>query len=292
MALKKARFAGTWYPGTEKECIRSMKQYDEELASRFGEDELPSSGFSGGIVPHAGWFFSGKTAYAVFRSIADRAAASGTVPDLFYVFGRHLPPGGSDYLFLDEGFETPLGPLLLASDAAEKLSMRFDFVHETAHDSVSDNTIELQLPFIKHFFPEAEIVTVGVSPDEGAVSIGEASYEIAQELGRKPCFIGSTDLTHYGPNYGFTPHGIGSQSVRWVKDCNDREVIEAFLRAEPRDVMRRALSSHNACCPGAVAAAIAAVLRGGTKKGFLIDYTTSYDRHPDSSFVGYAGVLY
>jgi AmmeMemoRadiSam system protein B len=290
MALKKARFAGTWYPGTGKECIRSMKQYDEELASQLGEES--SSGFSGGIVPHAGWFFSGKTAYAVFRSIADKATASGTAPDLFYVFGMHLPPGGPNYLFLDEGFETPFGPLLLASDAAEKLSTRFGFVHETVHDSASDNTIELQLPFIKHFFPEAEIVTVGVSPEEGAVSIGEAAYEIAQELDRKPCFIGSTDLTHYGPNYGFIPHGIGSQSVRWVKDCNDREVIEAFLRAEPRDMMRRALSSHNACCPGAAAAAIAAVRRGGTKKGFLIDYTTSYDRHPDSSFVGYAGVLY
>ena len=56
--------------------------------------------------------------------------------------------------------------------------------------------------------------------------------------------------------------------------------------------MHTALSSHNACCPGAAAAAIAAIRRGGVERGFLVDYTTSYDRHPDSSFVGYAGVIY
>lgn len=292
MALKKPRFAGSWYPRTGRECERSMKQYDDELQSHLGEHELLSSGIAGGIVPHAGWFFSGKTAYAVFNRIAKRAAESGTVPDLFFVFGMHLAPGGPNYLFMDDGFETPLGAIRLNREAAENLSMQFDMVRETAEDSVSDNTIELQLPFIKHLFPEAEIVTVGVSPDEKAVAIGEAAFEIARELERKPCFIGSTDLTHYGPNYGFTPQGIGKQSVRWVKEQNDREIIESFLGAKPREVIQRALASHNACCSGAAAAAIASVRRGGVEQGFLVDYTTSYDRHPDSSFVGYAGVLY
>ncbi|MBN2323714.1 MAG: AmmeMemoRadiSam system protein B, partial [Spirochaetes bacterium] len=48
----------------------------------------------------------------------------------------------------------------------------------------------------------------------------------------------------------------------------------------------------NACCPGAVCAAIGAVKAGGVKKGVLVTYTTSYDVRPDSSFVGYAGVVY
>ena len=291
MALKKARFAGTWYPGTERECIRSMKKYEEELSPLSAIENLPPEA-TGGIVPHAGWFFSGKTAYSVFRALAGMAAESGKAPDLFYVFGMHLPPGGPNYLFLDEGFETPFGSIYVHRDAAERLSQRFDFVRETAHDAASDNTIELQLPFIRHLFPDAEIVTIGVSPDNRAEAIGEAAYEIAQELGRKPCFIGSTDLTHYGPNYGFTPHGVGSQSVRWVKDENDREIIDSFISDEPGTVIKKALSAHNACCPGAAAAAIASVRRGGIQRGYLVDYMTSYDRHPDSSFVGYAGILF
>ena len=232
MALKKPRFAGSWYPGTGRECVRSMSRYDDELKPQFDRFETSSSIVSGGIVPHAGWFFSGKTAYAVFNRIAKRAAESGTVPDLFFVFGMHLPANGPNYLFMDEGFETPFGAIRLNREAAEKLTMQFEFVQETAEDSVTDNTIELQLPFLKHLFPEAEIVTVGVSPDERAVAIGEAAYQIAQELGRKPCFIGSTDLTHYGPNYSFTPQGLGKQSVAWVMEQNDSEIIESFVRAK------------------------------------------------------------
>ena len=123
MELKKPRFAGSWYPGTGRECVRSMKQYDDELLSHFDKVEWASSTVSGGIVPHAGWFFSGKTAYAVFDRIAKRAAESGTVPDLFFVFGMHLAPGGPNYLFMDGGFETPLGAIRLNREAALKLSM-------------------------------------------------------------------------------------------------------------------------------------------------------------------------
>jgi AmmeMemoRadiSam system protein B len=292
MSLKKPRFAGSWYPGTGKECERTMRQFEDDLGPISLPDERSSVGAYGGIVPHAGWVFSGKTAYAVYSRIRTLGANSHAPPDLIFVFGMHLGPGGSNYLFVDDGFETPLGSLLVDTDVVSRLSSQFNFVEETAVDSVSDNTIELQLPFVKHVFPEAKVVTLGVSPDERAVAIGETAFNIARELDRTPCFIGSTDLTHYGPNYGFTPQGLGKKSVQWVKDQNDAAIIDCFRRADPGDVIRTGLSLHNACCPGSAAAAIAAVCRGGVDRGFLVDYSTSYDRHPDSSFVGYAGVLY
>jgi AmmeMemoRadiSam system protein B len=293
MALKKPRFAGSWYPASGRECERTFAQYEDELQSHPRDDSQERTDtFHGGIVPHAGWYFSGKTAYSVFSRIASGAEESGKIPDLVFVFGMHLAPGSPQYLFMDDGFETPLGAMAVDREAASTLATQFDFIRESAADSVSDNTIELQLPFIKHLFPEAMVVTIGVSPDEKALSIGKAAFEIAEQLGRTPCFIGSTDLTHYGPNYGFSPKGLGSQSVSWVKDKNDREIVASFLKADPGEVIRKALASHNACCPGAAAAAISAVCRGGIKRGVLVDYTTSYDRHPDSSFVGYAGVVY
>jgi AmmeMemoRadiSam system protein B len=296
MAFKKASFAGTWYPAAGPECARSMKKYDEEGDLVPLLDEVPArpagQGFFGGIVPHAGWYFSGKTAYSVFRSIDHLSRSRGKQPDLFFLFGMHLPPRGPNYLFIDEGFETPLGRIRVNGEAAEGMVNKFQFVKMSARDSVSDNTTELQLPFIRHLFPEAEILSMGVSPDERALQIGETAFELARELGKTPCFIGSTDLTHYGPNYGFMPRGIGIQSVKWVKEHNDREIVDTFLQARPDQVIEKALSAHSACCPGAAAAAIAAVKRGGADRGVLIDYTTSYDRHPDSSFVGYAGVLF
>jgi AmmeMemoRadiSam system protein B len=273
-----------------------MKKFDEEIDLSSLLDEAPERAAGrasyGGIVPHAGWYFSGKTAFAVFRGIDLLSGYWKKRPDLFFLFGMHLPPRGPNYLFMDEGFDTPVGRLEVNREAAELMAGRFQFVEMSTRETVSDNTTELQFPFIRHLFPESEIVLLGVSPDERALKIGEAAFETARDLEKTACFIGSTDLTHYGPNYGFTPRGIGSRSVQWVKEENDREIVDIFLQARPDQVIDKALSSRNACCPGAAAAAIAAVKKGGADRGILIDYTTSYDRHPDSSFVGYAGVLF
>ncbi len=282
MGIRGADFSGAWYPGTKKQCNAII----EEFASKV---EIPAAAYRGlgGIVPHAGWFFSGKTALSVFMSIKEK-----NVPDTIFLFGMHLPPGGPDYLFVDDGVETPLGDLLVNREATEALLSSFDFVREDASSYTRDNTIELQLPFIKYFFPDANVVIAGISPGKRSVDIGLAAARIVRDMSMNACIVGSTDLTHYGPNYGFTPEGTGPKAVKWVKQKNDRAIVDAFLSAEPDEVMRRAVSMRNACCPGSAAAAVAAVRELGAERGVLVEYTTSYDLQPDASFVGYAGVVY
>ena len=104
--------------------------------------------------------------------------------------------------------------------------------------------------------------------------------------------MGSTDLTHYGPNYGFTGHGGGTAAVAWVKEDNDRRFIDAALAMDPDEVIKGGLHRQNACCSGAAAAAIQAARHLGVSRGVLMAYTTSYDKMPGDSFVGYAGIAY
>jgi hypothetical protein len=282
MGIKRADFAGTWYPGGRRECERAMKDFLDE--SRIPEGDYLGVG---GVVPHAGWRFSGQTAFSVFHAVERKRA-----PELFFVLGRHLHESGSDSIFCDEGFETPLGTLRTHARACEKLCETFRFRRENAQSYTRDNTVELQLPFIRFFFPDAAVVAIGVAPSPRAPAIGAGCAELAGELGLSACFIGSTDLTHYGPNYGFMPKGVGPGSVKWVKEENDRAFVEALLAGDPELVLREAKRSGNACCPGGAAAAVSAAGRSGGKKGFLVGYSSSYDGHPDDSFVGYAGVVY
>ncbi len=290
MSVRSMDFAGTWYPGRRDECIGTIEDFQKALPP--GPEEAGSPEYIGGIVPHAGWYFSGSTANAVFSAIHRRAAKSKRMPKLFFLFGRHLHAASPHYIFVDEGFETPLGTLQVHSEVSKRLADAFDFIKEDSSHYSPDNTIELQLPFIKYYFPDARVVTAGIAPNRTAVEIGEKAARLSDELGIEACFIGSTDLTHYGPNYGFTVQGTGKKSVQWVKEENDRRIIEAFISADPLHVIEEALVSHNACCPGAAAAAITGAKKRGAKSGTLVQYTTSYDRHPDSSFVGYAGVVY
>jgi AmmeMemoRadiSam system protein B len=212
--------------------------------------------------------------------------------DTIVLFGRHLHPGSSRYIMLDGEWETPLGALPIDEDMASRLAREFPFEMETATRYGQDNTIELQLPFVRYFFPEAMIVPIGVPPEPASLEIGRRAVELAEESGKRLLVLGSTDLTHYGPNYGFSPKGTGPQAVEWVRKENDRQVIDRMLAMDEEGVLSEGLQSLNACCAGAAATTIAAARRMGAQQGVELAYTTSYDIRPDSSFVGYVGVLF
>lgn len=239
-------------------------------------------------MPHAGWVYSGEVACGVFRCLQ----SGGSAPETVVLFGRHLHPGSRNYIMKEGQWSTPLGELSVDQGLGEGLASRFDFVQETATRYEQDNTIELQLPFVKFFFPNALILPLGLPPSVSSPTIGEAVAEVAGMIGRRIVAIGSTDLTHYGPNYGFTPKGSGSDAVKWVKEQNDRRVVERILKMDAAGVIQESLRNQNACCAGAVSAAIAASTKLGAGSGFELSYSSSYDIRPDSSFVGYAGILF
>ena len=189
-------------------------------------------------------------------------------------------------------WETPLGELEIETDLAERLISEFKFTLETSSRYEQDNTIELQLPFIKYLFPDVKILPMGVPPKVSSINIGERVAEIAKETGKKLFVIGSTDLTHYGYNYGHTPKGTGKKAVEWVKNENDKRMVDLILSMNPEGVISESFSNSNACCSGAVAAAIAALKKLGASKGEKLIYRTSYDVRPDDSFVGYVGVVF
>jgi AmmeMemoRadiSam system protein B len=187
---------------------------------------------------------------------------------------------------------TPFGELGVDRDLAESLVSKFSFVQETVTQYEQDNTVELQLPFIKYFFPDSMILPIGVPPASESAGIGKSVAEIAASMNRKIMIIGSTDLTHYGPNYGFMPKGGGEKGLDWVRNENDRRVRDLILKMNPEGVIQESVINRNACCAGAVAAAIAASKKLGAERGMELFYTTSYDIRPDSSFVGYTGIVF
>jgi AmmeMemoRadiSam system protein B len=104
--------------------------------------------------------------------------------------------------------------------------------------------------------------------------------------------LGSTDLTHYGYNYGFVTKGTGTTALDWVRNTNDRRVIDAMLDMKPERVINEARVSQNACCAGAASTAIACANFLGATRAESIAYATSYDKSPGDSFVGYVGIVY
>jgi len=283
MNLRKSVFSGSWYPDRERECESQIHDFLAQGKTLSVSTDQPI----GGIVPHAGWFFSGSIACNVIHRISQSLQ-----PDVVVVFGMHLHAGSASYLMPEGQWETPFGPIDVNADLAGALIRRHDFHLETPTRFQQDNTIELQMPFVRYFFKEAEVVAMGVPPTEKSLEIARSVVDISREKKMRLAVIGSTDLTHYGPNYGFTTKGTGEKAVAWVKNENDRKVIDAMLRMDPETVIQEGLSNENACCSGAAAAAITAGRAMGAEKAEELAYATSYDKSPGSSFVGYVGVLF
>ncbi|MDX1707767.1 MAG: AmmeMemoRadiSam system protein B [Desulfobacterales bacterium] len=281
--LRKAVFAGSWYPSNPAECEREINSF---LAEGLKID-LPAGDRVGGIVPHAGWYFSGSIACNVISSLR-----SDDPPDVLVVFGMHLHPNDRCVMMAEGAWETPFGEIAVEQGLAGELAKQFSFRLESHNNFNQDNTIELQLPFIKYFFENARIVAMGVPPAQSSLAIGRAVVDIAKRLELNVKVIGSTDLTHYGPNYGFVSKGAGHEAVDWVRRQNDRRIIDLMLEMDAVEVINEALASQNACCAGAAATAIETAKHLGAKQANSVAYATSYDKNPADSFVGYVGIVF
>jgi AmmeMemoRadiSam system protein B len=280
--VRESVFSGSWYPGSAGECEKQIKAF---LAEGPGADA--GEGLVGGIVPHAGWFFSGSIACNVIHALSRTGQ-----PDVVVVFGMHMHPGSTPCIYTAGSWQTPFGDLPIAAEMAGRLAEQFAFSINRDQDFFRDNTIELQCPFVKYFFDAAAFIPIGVPPAPFALEVGEAVVATAEQVGLKLMVIGSTDLTHYGPNYGFMDKGTGPAALDWVREENDKQVIDAMAAMQPAEVIKQGLANHNACCSGAAAAAISAGVKAGARKGECLSYATSADKSPGSSFVGYVGMVF
>ncbi len=283
MKTRRAQFAGSWYPASKKECEKQIQEFLGEFSPVVKNPEK----LSGGIVPHAGWYYSGSIACNVINCLQ-----TGDEPDIIVIFGMHLHMSSSGYIMTKGDWETPFGEITIENDLAEDLAQRFHLKIETADKYTQDNTIELQLPFVKYFFPNATLVPVGVPPNDTSFEIGKYVAEKSTQMGKAIKVLGSTDLTHYGSNYGFSPQGKGPSSHDWVRQENDQKVIQAMMAMDPKEVLRQAKENNNACCSGAAAAAIATGKQLGAEQAEKIAYQTSYEKSPGESFVGYVGIVF
>jgi AmmeMemoRadiSam system protein B len=281
MNRRKRSLPSGWYPFNGKDCQREIESYIEGW--------LPPPSLSGaergGIVPHAGWYFSGKLAARVFYSLKSKRKV-----EVVVLYGGHLGPNELPRIVMEEAWETPLGDIKIQTDFAKTLLKRINGKEESP--SSGDNTIEVQLTMIKYFFPEAKLLAIRSPASLQAERLGKEVSEIVKKEGIPIIAVGSTDLTHYGPNYGFLNKGTGPSSVEWVKKENDKGWIDRALKMDVEGLLEHARKNDSACSAGAAASAIATCKALGAEKGVLLEYLSSYDILPDDSFVGYAGIIY
>ncbi len=278
MKQRERRLPFGWYPSDEAGCRRDIERFLAEPPQT-----TPNGPVRHGIVPHAGWYFSGRAAAHVYAA----AAKAAPQPEVVVIYGGHLGGDENPIIYDYDGWETPFGLLPIHRELTEKIGQ---LVEVTPEGPRPDNTVEVQIPMVPYFFPDAQLVAVHAPNSAAAIELGRQVAEAAKQTGIPIAVFGAADLTHYGRAYGFAPQGNGPQAVKWVKEENDREIIDRTLQMDAAGAIASADQRHNCCSSGAVAATIATAQVYRANQAVLLDYYTSYDVDPGDNIVGYMGV--
>lgn len=264
--LRKARFAGDWYPG-DPHSLRAALQ-------RFVRAETPEVQALGIVCPHAGYVYSG--------AVAGQTYARVHVPDLAVVACvNHRGIGARAALMASGSWETPLGKVPIDESFCTTLLQNCPFLADDTSAHLREHSLELQLPFLQYRNPGVRLVPVCLQHLSFAEceELGRAIARTVRTSGEQALLVASTDLSHFEPQ----------EVAREL----DRQAIEPILALDPKglyEVVGRKRISMCGVIP--TTTILSACLELGARHAELVRYATSGDVSGDfSSVVGYAGVV-
>jgi AmmeMemoRadiSam system protein B len=226
------------------------------------------------VSPHAGYVYSGLVAGAVF--------SSAKIPETCVILGPSHR--GLDTLFAIQvrgRWATPLGESPVDEALASRILAKSALIAEDERAHLAEHSLEVELPFIQYFRPDAAFVPIVVSAEarfEDLETLGHALAEAVRQDGREALIVASTDMSHYV-----------SQKTAEKKDM---AAIRKVLDLDPAGLFELVLSERISMCGfQPTTAALVAALGLGASKAELIRYQTSGDASGDyAQVVGYAGI--
>lgn len=282
--IRRSVVAGQFYPGGKTQLAGMIENF---FLNHFGTLPKVERGgrTMGALSPHAGYPYSGSTAAYSFFEIARQ------YPDTFIIIGPNHRGIGPPFAIQTEGsWETPLGTTRIDCGSAQSILKKSKILEDDSRAFVEEHSLEVQLPFIQ-FLGDAEIVPIAmyIHDDEGSsCTIGRAIADMAKESKKRYVILASSDLTHFGWQYGFVP--VKHDEIEWIQEV-DMGILRAAERLDTSAVLK-AGEKANACGLGCIMSMIEAEKTLGATKGRILKYTTSYEHSRSlDAVVGYGSLV-
>ncbi|MCK4600905.1 MAG: AmmeMemoRadiSam system protein B [Phycisphaerae bacterium] len=280
--------AGTFYEGSTVSCRHHANKL---LGAAELREDLPERLY-GGLVPHAGWMYSGKLAAMTLKTLD----TSRSLETVVLLGADHAGVARMGELYNSGVWQTPLGEVQIDQQLASAMLAASDCLRANPEAHSHEHSLEVQVPLLQALRESVRIVPITVPPTGSAVEIGRA---VAEAIGdREDVYVvGSTDLSHHGGHFP-APGGHGRAGVQWTVR-NDRRMLDLIEAMEAERIVPEADARGNACGAGAVAATISACKQMGASRGLCLKYTNSYEvthemyaDERDDTTVGYASVVF
>ncbi len=229
LVAHRSPLAGSWYPGRASELQQLLSSALESSVKRTGTFVRP--GALAFIVPHAAPAYSGVVAASVYRHVQ----ATGTTRVVILGFSHRRAIEGIAVPDVDR-IETPLGAIRVDREFAGLLAASPPF-HSVPEHTTCDHSVEIQIPFLQTCVPDATLVPlyVGHLTNQQRQTAAQALRELVDP---QTILIASSDLTHYGPDFGYVPFQLNETTPDKLRELDARALTaagsldEAIFRSE------------------------------------------------------------
>ena len=280
--IRQAFYAGSWYPKDPTALSDLVEASILEVASHSDYQKGP---YRFGVLPHAGLFYS-KTGIAPYF-----ASSMDDIKKIVVISPSHYTSLPLDMLVSAPlgGCETPLGLLDCFNLAGADLKW-FSAVQ-------SEHALEMVLPYIAMKAKEAKVALAMVSHFSSHEAIEQMGRKLIESLGQEALSDGSTaiiassDFTHYGPRFGYTPYT--NKAPQKVKE-DDLALNRLLCEGRVKEALGFCMQKRSTVCGYAPALLVSYIAKQLKCNGWVADYYTSLDvsASSDANFVAYSTILW
>ncbi len=228
MKIRETAVAGTFYPATPEKLKNLISQLETEERPKLSQP-LTEIFVLGGVVPHAGYKFSGNEAIHFFSLLGRTKSKFETVVILHPDHRGHGPAYATD---INDAWKSPMGNFNLDRELISRAGIpENELSHRMEHSA------EVMLPFLHYYLPyEIRILPISISQQTPAIAreLAQKLFQAISETGRKVLVIASSDFCHFmKPETGYEL---------------DSESIEVILKLDSDSLYNRILEKNITIC--------------------------------------------
>lgn len=262
--IRNPAVAGQFYPGDADELRSEVEQLLHPETPIVRRRKKPTGEVIAGIVPHAGYMYSGAVAAKLYLLLLNSES-----PLVFIIAPSHREYFSAISVFCGMAYRTPLGDLPVDTQIAGELVSRGEPFINSWQGHRGEHALEVQLPFLQMLSTNStsSLTNMQIVP----VVMGDQRPEFCEQLGvalaeilndRPALIIASSDLSHYHSH---------KQAQKM-----DRRILRCVKKLSPERLLDElATGRAEACGGGPIAATMMAARRLGATAGEILDYRDS-----------------
>jgi AmmeMemoRadiSam system protein B/AmmeMemoRadiSam system protein A len=272
----KAAFAGTWYSADANELRHDIAGYLEKAQVEAEKDVVAL------VLPHAGYAYSAPTAAYGVKSLGRS-------------YKRVVVIGPTHRLPMEDIFsvprathmETPLGQVPLDTEFIVKLLQHPVFQSiPSAHKQ--EHSVEAEIPLLQYKLGDFKLVPI-VAGQCSYESVARAAKVLADLIDADTLVVASSDFTHYGPQYRYTPF---TENIPENVKKLDMGAFDFISKLDARGLLAYRDEKEATIC-GCVPIAVLLEMLGKDAKAEMLHYAASGEITGDyTNSVSYTAIAF